>query len=117
MPENVTDAFDLEEALSIVDGDEGLFREIADVFIENYPADLSSIQDAIRRGDGAALRAAAHHLKGALAALAAGPARDTAAELEQMGRRADLSHAGRLCTCIEQQLRDLNAALKRRQKV
>ncbi len=114
MEHDTCGAFDLQEALSIVEGDADLFRELAEAFIETYPAGLASIQEAVRQADSEGLRAAAHQLKGALSALAAGPARDTAAALEQMGRRAQVNDAKRLCTSIEEQLHDLDTALRAR---
>ena len=104
-------AFDLDEALSIADGDRALLRELVDVFRSSYPGELASIQDAIRTGDAEALRVASHQLKGALGALAAGPARETALQLEQIGRVADLSGAAAVYEEMERQVRALDAAL------
>jgi HPt (histidine-containing phosphotransfer) domain-containing protein len=104
--------FDLDEALSIVDGDQALFQELVDLFRQNYPAELSSIREAISQRDGEALRLASHQFKGTLSALAAGPARESVMRLEAIGRNADLVQADAVYAEMEHQVRALDAALK-----
>jgi len=104
--------FDLDEALSIVDGDQSLFWELVDIFRQNYPAELSSIREAIRQHDPEALRSASHQFKGTLSALAAGPAREAVLRLEAIGRNADLERADEGFVEMERQVRALDAALK-----
>ena len=104
-------AFDPDEALAIVEGDRDLFLELVIVFHENYPTELSSIRDAIHQRDSEALRRAAHHLKGTLSALAAGPAFDAAARLEDIGRNADLSKATALYAEMKRHVEALDAAI------
>jgi len=113
MPANTISVFDPEEALSIVDGDKDLFQELVDIFRQNYPGELSSIREAIGLRDPEALRQAAHHFKGTLSTLAAGPARQSALRLEQIGRDADLGQANTIYTEMEQQVCALDEALKR----
>lgn len=107
----MTPAFDPAEALSIVDGDRGLFQELVNMFRDNYPAELSALRDAIGRRDSDALRRVSHHLKGTLGALAAGPARHAALRLENLGSRADFDPAPAVYLEMEQQLRALDEAL------
>jgi HPt (histidine-containing phosphotransfer) domain-containing protein len=104
-------AFDPDEALSIVEGDRDLFLELVNVFRENYPTELSSIGDAISRRDAEGLRRASHHFKGTVCALAAGPACDAAARLEEIGRSEDLTKAAATFAEMEQHIQALDAAL------
>jgi HPt (histidine-containing phosphotransfer) domain-containing protein len=104
-------AFDPDEALAIVEGDKDLFLELVNVFRENYPAELSSIRDAIRVRDSEALRRASHHFKGTLSALAARPACDAALRLEEIGRIADLTKATAMYAEMEQHVQALDAAI------
>ena len=104
-------AFDPDEALAIVEGDRDLFLELVIVFRENYPTELSSIRDAIHQRDSEALRRASHHFKGTLSALAAGPACDAVARLEDIGRNADLTQAAALYAEMERHVQALDAAL------
>jgi HPt (histidine-containing phosphotransfer) domain-containing protein len=103
--------FDLDEALLIVDGDRELFQEIAQTYIDNYRTELATIQKAIDLPDPAELRAASHHFKGSLSALAAGPALEAVMRLEDMGRRADLGTAATVYASLSQQAQALAAAL------
>lgn len=104
-------SFDPDEALSIVEGDKDLFVELVHVFRENYPAELSSIREAIGLRDSEALWRASHHFKGTLSALAAGPAFDAAVRLENIGRHADLTDAAATYIEMEQNVQTLDAAL------
>jgi HPt (histidine-containing phosphotransfer) domain-containing protein len=111
IPTNNGKIFDLDEALLIVDGDRELFQEIAQTYIESYRAELATIQKAIDLPDPAGLRAASHHFKGSLSALAAGPALEAVMRLEDMGRRADFGSAAAVYASLSQQAQALAAAL------
>lgn len=63
--------FDRAAALNRLDGDDELLAEILVQFLADAPALLMAIETAIARGDGPAMRDAAHSLKGAAAYLAA----------------------------------------------
>ena len=103
--------FDAAEALSIVDGDKDLFRELVDVFRDSYTGELQAIREAIGHRDSEGLRRASHHLKGTLGTLAAIAARHTARCLEDLGTRADFEPAPAVYLQMEQQLRALDHAL------
>jgi HPt (histidine-containing phosphotransfer) domain-containing protein len=79
-------ALDREVALLRVGGDEELLKEIADIFIEDYPKVLSEIRAAIDGGDAKRLEVSAHTLKGSVANFGARIIVESAARLEQMGR-------------------------------
>jgi HPt (histidine-containing phosphotransfer) domain-containing protein len=77
---------DLTLALSRVGGDVALLREIAQIFLEQYPEILSEIRRAIASRDGPGLERAAHFLKGGVANFGARRASDAAFLLERIGR-------------------------------
>jgi HPt (histidine-containing phosphotransfer) domain-containing protein len=104
-------AFDPAEALAVVGGDKELFLRLVARFRENRAGELASIRHAIRHRNREALRRAAQRFQGTLGALAAGPARRTAALLEEAGRRGDFASAETMYAEMEQQLRRLEAAL------
>jgi len=56
--------FKLEFALANMDNDWELFREIAAIFLEDYPGMLNKLQTAIEQGDQAQTRYMAHTFKG-----------------------------------------------------
>jgi HPt (histidine-containing phosphotransfer) domain-containing protein len=108
---NAEPVFDPDEALAIVGGDKTLFIELTEAFRENYPRELGSIRDAIWLRDADALKRASHHFKSTLGAVAAGPACQTVALLEEIALRSSMDEAEAAYTRIEQQVRALDAAL------
>jgi signal transduction histidine kinase/HPt (histidine-containing phosphotransfer) domain-containing protein len=92
--------------MGIVDGDKGLMTELAQIFLKDYPVQMTALRQAIDRGDARQLERTAHSLKGALGTIAADKARTLAYELEIMGHSARLDKAAII-------LRELTAELER----
>jgi len=74
-------------------GDEDLVRDLARLLIETTPAQVDAVQAAVRSSDSAALRAAAHRLRGSLVTFGMPDAVETARKLEAMGTEGDLTGA------------------------
>lgn len=74
-------------ALERVDGDEELLREVAQLFLADYPRALAEIREALSSGDAKRLEREAHGLKGAAANFGAQPVVAAALELELLGRK------------------------------
>src|SRR5262249_44446063 len=75
-PQRVTPAagpvtFDEEDLRARVAGDEQLMADVVRLFMDDCPKRLAAIKDAIDAGDAAALKSAAHTLKGAAGNLSA----------------------------------------------
>jgi two-component system sensor histidine kinase/response regulator len=72
-PADAPPAEGLDDAalLKRLGGDERLFSEVIQAFLNDCPARLVAIRQAVERGDAAALRIAAHSLKGAAGNLSA----------------------------------------------
>jgi HPt (histidine-containing phosphotransfer) domain-containing protein len=102
---------DQEAMLACTGGDMGLLRDIAGLFIEDYPRLLADIQDAIQRGDSAALQRAAHTMKGAVANFGARGAAEASSRLEQSGRDRVLSRVEQALSVLETELERLRQAL------
>jgi signal transduction histidine kinase/CheY-like chemotaxis protein/HPt (histidine-containing phosphotransfer) domain-containing protein len=84
--------FDSVAALTAVErdsGDQELLKEIAGLFLSEYPRLMSSIKEAIRRSDYEALGFAAHTLKGVVGNFYAAPASQAAQRLEMMAEKRD----------------------------
>jgi len=79
--------------LSRVDGDQDVFSELCDIFLDDAPKRLAAIRRALDAGDGPGLRAAAHAFKGAAGVFDATGIVDAARMLEQMGEQARLEGA------------------------
>ncbi len=83
--------FDKAAALARLAGDEGLLRELVEVFLGELEGWLIAVRDAVAARDAPTLKRAAHTLKGAVDSLGGAPAYAAARELERMGREADLA--------------------------
>jgi CheY-like chemotaxis protein len=71
-------------------GDEQLFTEVIQSFLDDCPARLGAIRDAVERRDAARVRTAAHALKGAAGNLSAIGLFTAAKNLEQLGADNDV---------------------------
>jgi two-component system sensor histidine kinase/response regulator len=96
--------FDKAVALSRVGGDAELLKEIAILFLGDYPKSLSELREAIDTGDAKRVERSAHELKGSVSNFGARPAVDAAMRLETMGRSQQLIE-------VEQVLHTLELAL------
>jgi CheY-like chemotaxis protein/HPt (histidine-containing phosphotransfer) domain-containing protein len=71
-------------------GDRALLRELAAVFLQDYPARLAAVRAAVGQRDPRALEAAVHALRGAAANFGADEAVAAAMRLETMARERNL---------------------------
>ena len=78
-------------ALERVGGDEELLREIAVLFLEDYPSLMTQIDQAVVNNDAYNLERAAHSLKGSIANFGSDSAYQASLDLEQIGRSKDLA--------------------------
>jgi PAS domain S-box-containing protein len=86
-------AFDRAQALEQLGGDAELLAEISRVMIGEAPKHLGALRAAAEKGEAKDAERAAHALRGAAANLAAGPLRDSAAEVEELFRRGRSAEA------------------------
>jgi protein-histidine pros-kinase len=87
------DVADIEQTLSLLDGDEAVLRNMISLFLGDYRRTLDDIQAALQRNDAKRLGQYAHSLKGAVGAFYAAPAMEAAARLELAARNGDLIQA------------------------
>lgn len=78
-------------ALERIGGDEQLLKEIAALFLQEYPTLLDAAREALRTGNSAALERAAHSLKGSASNFGAYPCVEAAFSLERQARGGDLT--------------------------
>jgi HPt (histidine-containing phosphotransfer) domain-containing protein len=102
---------DRHVALLRVGGDEELLREIAAIFLDDYPKGLAEIREAIAGGDAKKLESAAHSVKGSVGNFGAQAAVESAFRLEQMGRQERLQIEGPGAVAAAQALEALEQAL------
>ena len=87
---------DIQTALPRFDNDQTFFLEMCHDLIKNMPLRMEELRNAHGNQDTASFTRAAHNLKGISANFSATQINHIAAELEQLGRREDLSSAGTL---------------------
>jgi len=104
--------FDRELALSRVGGDEELLKEIAALFLEDYPRTLEEISLAIQQRDSHAIERSAHGLKGSVANFGAAQAVKAASAIENMGRNAQIEEAAMALKALELALAALHLQLE-----
>ncbi|MGE0823887.1 MAG: PAS domain S-box protein [Candidatus Binatia bacterium] len=85
--------FDLSEALSRVDGDRELLREMAAVFLDECPRLVATMHDALSHGNAQTLTYAVHTLKGSVGNFAANEAYEAVIKLERIGKQGNLDQA------------------------
>jgi HPt (histidine-containing phosphotransfer) domain-containing protein len=103
---------DRQLALSRVGGDAVLLKEIAQLFIDDYPKAMEEIRQAASRGDAKFLERSAHGLKGSVANFGAPAAVEAARMLESMGRAERLAEAQQVIHTLELALAALRPELE-----
>ena len=84
---------DISAAMDRVGGDKSLLKELAEIFLEDYPKQLTQIAEAIAKQDWTTAEREAHGLKGAVANFSAPDAVEAARALEfavREGRHGEL---------------------------
>jgi CheY-like chemotaxis protein len=102
--------FDERKALAHTGGDRQLLGEVIALFRSDAPAHVRRLGSALRRGNGEALRTAAHALKGVLATVASQRGRELAAQLEEAGRVGQFEHGTALFARLTDHLTLLDEA-------
>src|SRR4051812_40494104 len=99
--------------LERVGGDPNLLREIAGIFLNEFPSLMAEIEAAWAAGDALSLRYAAHSMKGSVANFEVPAVTEAALTLELIGRSGDLSHAEEALQVLRFRLESLRPALER----
>jgi CheY-like chemotaxis protein/HPt (histidine-containing phosphotransfer) domain-containing protein len=91
--------------------DEDLLRQLAVIFLEDYPVRLAAIADAFAREDADALARAAHTLKGGVSVLCDNGPTLVVRELEAAAKQKDLNLARAIHVRLEDQMEALRQNL------
>ena len=105
-------ALDRSLALSRVGGDAELLKEIAQLFIAEYPRVLNELHEAMARGDARLVERTAHGLKGSVANFGAPAAVEAARMIEAMGRAQQLAEVSQVVRTLELALAALRPELE-----
>jgi PAS domain S-box-containing protein len=95
---------ELDGLVKSFENDHDLFKELVDIFINDYPQMLDTLRDTLKSSDVNTLTRTAHSLKGMLRNFQAEAAADTAYALEQMGREGTLGDADQIVDHLAEQL-------------
>jgi len=106
-----TAALDRTTALARVGGDIELLKEIATLFLQEYPRVLSDLHKAVEAGDAQGVERSAHGLKGSVANFGARAVVDAAFELEKLGRAQKLAEVSQVLSSLELALAALHNEL------
>jgi two-component system sensor histidine kinase/response regulator len=107
-----TDPVEWQALLESIDGDREFARDLVDAFIGSADRELTSIAAALRAGDTATLREAAHTLKGASSNLRAPAATSAAALLESAAGSGKNAEVPTLADNLNTEVRRTIAYLK-----
>ena len=88
--------WDRAAAIQRLGGDEPLLEELIGIFFEDYPRLATRLSQGVLEGDLAAVREAAHTLKGSLAYLGATQVAARALEVENAARLEDAASTSEL---------------------
>jgi len=104
--------WDLREALQRLDGDEALLRELVQIFLQEIPHQLASLQQAIDAGDLEKVERTAHGIKGELSCLGLADAAQKARDLERVGRERTVQPAADAFPALEAEISLVASAMR-----
>lgn len=96
--------FDEDAVMSRVENDLELFKELVEIFLEEYSAQLSDLEAVLAAGDAYAVNRKAHSIKSALGNLGGMCAHATAFELEKAGKEEKLADAPPLLQKLKEEV-------------
>ena len=99
-------------ALSRAGGDEELLREIAALFLEDFPRSLELLKTSVANRAAHDIEHYAHSLKGSVSNFGAKEVVEAAFVLEQKGRQGALEHVENDLRCLETALERLKPELE-----
>jgi signal transduction histidine kinase/DNA-binding response OmpR family regulator/HAMP domain-containing protein len=104
--------FDLQETLARVEGDRNLMKEVVALFLEECPALLAEIKNALDEEDADRLVRTAHAIKGSVGNFGARNAFEMALRMEMMGKNKELEGAKELFNALSEEIDRLKIALE-----
>jgi HPt (histidine-containing phosphotransfer) domain-containing protein len=104
--------YDRAKALKNLEESEDLLREIAEIFIADYRADLDAMRAALASGDADTLFRLAHTLKSSLASFCAQAAFDATQVLVKQAREGRLDGIADQLAIVEALTEELATALR-----
>jgi HPt (histidine-containing phosphotransfer) domain-containing protein len=101
----------LENLRDVLDGDPDLLNELIDLFLNDAPALMQTLHEAVERRDAESLTQTAHSLKGSASNLGARGMAAVCANLERRGRAGFLNGAESACRTLKKEFEVVRDAL------
>jgi len=92
--------------------DHSLFKELVDIFVNDYPQMLTSLRESLKTADAKTFSRTAHSLKGMLRNFEAEVAADTAFDLEKKGKQGELDGTDQIVDRLAGQLEEVTQNLE-----
>ncbi len=106
------DKVDREALLEGFGGRADLLKHVVEVFLEDGPATLARLKQAIQSGNSTEVAAIAHSLKGSVGLFSQGQAFEGVRRLEQAGKSGDLAQAETVRAEVEESVARLTTELR-----
>lgn len=103
---------DRDHLLKAFENDRGLFKELVEIFVNDYPQMLNSLRASLKAVDAKAFSRSAHSLKGMLRNFQAEALAETAFDLEKRGKQGDLDGTDQIIETLAGQLDKVAQKLK-----
>lgn len=100
------------QTLERLGGDEKLLQDVVEMFLEDGPKQMASLQNAIAEGNAKDIERVSHTLKGELGYLGISAVLQIAGELEEMGRKHKLQHAAKLFARFETEISEVLTSIR-----
>jgi two-component system, sensor histidine kinase and response regulator len=104
--------WDRAETLEKLGGDEKLFQEVLEIFLQEVPRHMAGLKQAITQGTAGTAQEISHTLKGELGYLGIPGISRKAAELEESARKSDLHSAEKLYEVFEVELSQILTSVR-----
>jgi HPt (histidine-containing phosphotransfer) domain-containing protein len=104
--------WNMSKTLEQLGGDEALFRELIDIFLDQAPKHLAALLVAAEQGQAETVETTAHTLRGELGYLGIPEILQRASEIEEGGRSKDVSLVAGLLPQFEADFNGLFTAIR-----
>ncbi len=105
--------WDMDDTMERLGGDEQLFHEVVEIFLDDVPKHMAALAQAIADGNTEAIERLAHTLKGELGYLGIAEVSRKAREMEELGQKADVRLAASLYETFAPELCELLISMRR----
>jgi HPt (histidine-containing phosphotransfer) domain-containing protein len=103
------EVLDLNEFLERVQHDKALLLELLDIFVEDFREKRQQTEEAVKNNDCEQIKRISHALKGSSGNISAKPLRGVLLQLEEKGKKGDLTGAGGILAEMDKEFEELTA--------